>query len=295
MKDNYSNIKFDRSKKPAIDFDIVPLEEIFEREDLDHDLRNLHRVHFYVLIFITSGIGKHTIDFKEYEYTKGSILTIRKDQIHSFHSSNAKGVILLFTEEFVLSYLEKTGANIISELFNELLFGQHTRLAKHEQEEIRTLVMQIQNEFKNSIDDHTPGIVRNLLQVLIRKIHRIRNTSPQLTLTHKYTPQFLQFQKLVQLHCHEFRSVKYYAGRLNITTKTLNAITREVANKTGKKFIDDIILLNIKRLLINTNLSIKEIAYSSGFNETTNFFKFFKRNTHLTPGSFRDLYKKLPG
>lgn len=294
MKDNYSNIRFDRSKRPTIDFDIVSLEEILKRDDLDHDPKSLHRVHFYLLILITSGSGKHTIDFKEYEYAEGSVLTIRKNQLHNFHDGTADGFMLLFTEEFVLSYLEKTGANIISELFNELLFAQHTRLAKHEQEEVLTLVMQIQNEFKNSIDDHTSGILRNLLQVLIRKVYRIRRTSPQLTLTHKYTPKLLEFQKLVELHCHEFRSVKYYAGRLNITTKTLNTITRQVANKTGKKFIDDISLLNIKRLLINTDLSIKEIAYSSGFNETTNFFKFFKRKTYLTPDSFRNSYKKLP-
>lgn len=292
MEDSYSNIVFDRTKGPPIGFEILPFENMLQRNDLNHDPRDLHRVHFYILIFVTSGHGKHTIDFKEYEYAKGSVLTIRKNQIHNFHDGTANGFMLLFTEEFVLSYLEKKGASIVSELFNELLFGQHTRLAKHEQEEILTLVMQIQNEFKNSIDDHTPGIVRNLLQVLVRKIHRVRNISPQLTLTHKYTPQFLEFQKLVELHCNEFRSVKYYAGRLNITTKTLNTITQEVVNKTGKEFIDDITLLNIKRLLINTDLSIKEIAYSSGFNETTNFFKFFKRNTHLTPDSFRDSYTK---
>lgn len=292
MQDNYSDIKFDRAKGPAIGFEILPFENMLQRKDLNHDPKNLHRVHFYLLIFVTSGHGKHTIDFKEYEYAKGSVLTIRKNQIHNFHSGKAKGFMLLFTEEFVLSYLEKTSANIVSELFNELLFGQHTSLDKYEQEEVLTLVKQIQNEFKNSIDDHTPGIVRNLLQVLIRKILRVRNTSPRLTLTHKYTLKFLELQKLVELHCHEFRSVKYYANRLNITTKTLNTITQEVANKTGKKFINDIVLLFIKRLLINTDLTIKEIAYSSGFNETTNFFKFFKRNTHLTPETFRDSYTK---
>jgi AraC-like DNA-binding protein len=290
MQDNFININFDRTKRPAIDFDIIPLENIPRRGDLNHDPQKLHRVHFYVLLLITSGSGKHNIDFREYEYAKGSVLTIRKNQIHSFGNGDAKGFIILFTEEYVLSYLEKASTDKIPELFNELLFNQHTLLKSHELEDTLTLIHQIQAELNQPLDDYTSGIIRNLLQVLVSRIYRVRKASASLTLDHKYIPQFLNFQKLVELHCQEVRSVQHYADQLNVTTRTLNNFTHKIVNKSAKKLIDEINILKIKRLLINTPLSIKEIAYNSGFDEPSNLIKFFKRYTGQTPENFRGSY-----
>lgn len=292
MQERFTNISFDRKKRPELDFDIVPLESLLHRSDLDHDPTLLHRVQFYILLLVTSGTGKHTIDFEEYEYTRGSVLTIRKNQIHHFQNGDAKGFLLLFTEEYVLSYLEQTSAKKIPELFNELLFDQHTRLNDPEFTAILTLVDQIRQEFNQDADDHTSGIIRNFLQVLVGKIHRTRSLSSSQSSDHKYTSSFMKFQQLVELYCQKERTVQYYADQLNVTTRTLNNITHRVINTSAKSCIDNITILQIKRLLINTTLSIKEIAYRSGFEETTNFFKYFKRYTHQTPESFRASHTK---
>ena len=74
---------------------------------------------------------------------------------------------------------------------------------------------------------------------------------------------------------------------MSVSTKTLNTITKSIVNKSAKAFVDEISTKQIKRLLINTKLSIKEIAYQSGFEETTNFYKYFKRQTQVTPEQFR--------
>lgn len=292
MSSPLTDIRFDHSKRPDLDFDIVTLEDIFQRPNMSHDPTQSHRVHFYVMILVTEGEGQHTIDFKTYPYSKGSIVTIRKDQIHNFHQSDAKGYMLLFTEEYVLSYLESKSAQKINELFNELLFDQHTRLSKKELEEILVLVQHIQQEFNIPSDNHTSGIIRNFLQILTSKMHRIRSKSSHATLNHRYTTSFLQFQQLVEQNCQQNRSVNFYADKLNITSRTLNNITQSVAGKSAKKHVDDTLILQIKRLLINTELSIKEIAYQSGFDEPTNLFKYFKRFVHRTPQDFRSQYLK---
>lgn len=287
MDDQIINISFDRKKGPAIDFEIMPVESILQRANLMHDPRDLHKVNFYLLILITSGRGKHTIDFEEYDLAPGSVLTIRKDQIQSFHNGNHRGFMLLFTEEYVLSYLDSKGAGMISELFNELLFHQHSQLSDSQFQAILTIVRQIEEEFHQSLDAHTPGVIRNFLQILVSKIHRVRSAIASLQPDHKYTVQFLEFQHLIEGNYHNSRAVKYYADRLNVTTKTLNNITQRILRKPAKQFIDDIIILKIKRSLINTDLSIKQIAYQSGFEEPSNLFKFFKRYAQQTPEKFR--------
>lgn len=287
MDDQIINISFDRKKVPDIDFEILPLESILQRTGLAHDPKRPHKVNFYLLILITAGTGKHTIDFKEYALAPGSVLTIRKDQVQCFHEGDQKGHLLLFTEEYLLSYLDTNSIGKTAELFNELLFSQHTRLNEIQFEEALTIVQQIEQEFDQPLDEHTPGITRNFLQVLVSKIHRIRSSTLGLVPDHKYTHQLLALQRLVETDSGKSRSVQYYAELMSVTTKTLNNITQRMIDKSAKQFIDDIFALKIKRLLINTNDSIKEIAYQSGFEEPSNLFKFFKRQTLQTPEAFR--------
>ena len=99
--------------------------------------------------------------------------------------------------------------------------------------------------------------------------------------------EFVAFQDLVENNSFQTTKVQYFADKMNISTKTLNTITKSIVHKTAKQFIDEICTKQIKRLLINTKLSIKEIAYQSGFEETTNFYKYFKRQTQTTPEQFR--------
>ncbi len=287
MSTPIKSIRFDRQKHPGLEFDLFPFEEIFLREGLDHSPLSAHRVDFYVLLLITSGEGKHTIDFVDYPYRKGSVITIRKDQIHSFHPSSARGVVLVFTEEFALSHLEQTGTQMMMEVFNELLLQQNTALQSEEFDELLTLISLIQAEFDHPHNQHTPGIIRNLIQVLISKVHRIRTRSSQIDQGHKYIPQFLRFQRLVEEQCMKSRAVQFYADQLGMTPKTLNNITQKIIGKSPKSFIDGTLTLQVKRLLINSDLSIKEIAFRAGFEEPTNLFKFFKRSTRQTPQAFR--------
>ena len=77
---------------------------------------------------------------------------------------------------------------------------------------------------------------------------------------------------------------------MSISTKTLNNITQSVVNNSAKAYIDERTIMQIKRLLISTDLSIKEIAYDSGFSDPTNFFKYFKKFTGNSPEVFRQAH-----
>jgi len=49
-------------------------------------------------------------------------------------------------------------------------------------------------------------------------------------------------------------------------------------------------LLEAKRLLVHTNLSIKEIGGELGFEDPAYFVRYFKKNTETTPVEFREKY-----
>ncbi len=103
---------------------------------------------------------------------------------------------------------------------------------------------------------------------------------------------FDEFNSLLNKNIECSRSVKFYAESLAISTKKLNNLTKIYSGKTAKEFIENKIIDNSKTLLIETPDTVKQISYSMGFTEPTNFNKFFKKFTTTTPQQFREQYNK---
>lgn len=289
MKNEPQHIKFQNRQNPKAHFDLLKLEDLFQRKSLNHDPEDLHIVEFYLILFITSGSGSHTIDFTDYQCKKGTILTVRKDQLHRFIKNDSlKGYVLLFTDDFLVSYLEKLEAIKAMQLFNELLGVPKIQLQKEAYEALQMVVDRINKEYFEVNDEYTQGIIRSELHILITKLYRIKAQSSPIIENKKYLEEFIRFQRLVEQNCTSIKRVQTYASMMAKSTKTLNNISQFVINKTAKELIVEISLTQIKRLLINTDLSIKEVAYQSGFEETTNFYKFFKRETRITPEQYRN-------
>lgn len=292
MDNSPIHIKFENSQNPNAEFDIISFQDVLTREDMDHSPLELHLVEFYMILFIEDGVGFHTIDFTDYSFKKGSVITIRKDQIHKFHKNeHVQGSILLFTDEFLVSYLEELEALKSLQLFNELLGDPKLQLSDMALTEMLSIINRLRKEYFNPNDEYTMGIIRSELHILIAKLYRIKSLDNNASNQNRYLSQFIDFQNLVEKHASKLNKVSDYAKLIGVSSKTLNTTTKRIVNKTAKEFVDDICTKQIKRLLINTELSIKEIAHESGFEESTNFYKYFKRQTQLTPEQFRSTFR----
>lgn len=291
MKNDILHVKFDNRRNPKSEFDSIQLEKLFQTEDLEASLKQLQVIEFYMIILIQEGYGTHTIDFSEFPYQKGSLLTVRKDQIHKFHSNpTVKGNLLLFTDNFLVSYLEKFENQKTLQLFNESLGHPKIDLTNDELTEINELIDRINAEYLTVKDEYSLHIIRSELHILITKLYRIKSKNKQIINDKKYLKEFIAFQELVENNVTSYSKVHEYANKLHVSTKTLNNITQSVINMPAKTFINDIYIKQIKRLLLNTNLPIKQIAYKAGFEEVSNFYKYFKKQVNSTPEQFRNHY-----
>ena len=95
------------------------------------------------------------------------------------------------------------------------------------------------------------------------------------------------FRKLVNEHYADKKLPKDYAALLFITPNHLNAICNELIGKPAGEIIRDRIVLEAKRLLVNADLSISEIAFQLNFTDNSYFSKFFKKYALSTPEEFR--------
>ena len=290
MKQKFKEIDFENKDTNTFQFDLVNFEDILKRKPTNHNQFEFHKISFYVILLFTENNGKYSLNFKDYSFKKGTLFTLRKDNIHKFHKSKGKGTLLIFTENFIVNHSSKLEASNTFLLFNEMLASPKLQLNELEYSEIIALVDLVKEEYFGLNDNYSPSIVRNLIQIIITKLFRVKLKENVVFDNNKYLSMFLDLQELVEKNCFENKKVSFFANRMGVTSKTLNNVTQGIIQKSAKAFVNDIVIIQSKRLIINSQDSLTEIAYQVGFDQPTNFFKFFKKYTGFTPSEFRETY-----
>lgn len=97
------------------------------------------------------------------------------------------------------------------------------------------------------------------------------------------------FRRLIETHLREHRDLGWYAGRLNITTKTLTRICRRRLDRTPMELIHMRLLLEARRLLRFTNAGVAQVAEELGFADSSYFSRFYARHMGRRPAHDRQL------
>ena len=290
MKQVFKKIDFDKISSD-FQFDFVNYEDVLKKNPASHSQFEFHRVSFYVVILITHSTSSYNLNFKDYQLKKGALITLRKDNIHKFFKSKAKGVLLAFTDDFVVNHSNKIEASKLFLLFNEMLASPVMQLNAAEYKEMLVLMNMIREEYLQVNDPYSPNIIRNYFQIIITKLFRIKSKHNVVLENNKYLSMFLEFQDLVEKNCFNQKKVSFYANKMAVTSKTLSNVTQSIIDKSAKVFINDIVIIQAKRLIINSRDSLTEISYQIGFTEPSNFFKYFTKYAGISPLQFRALYQ----
>lgn len=283
---NIPNISFEESKE-TVGFELLELVELFARMPNlhDHSPTRPHRISFYALLLVTKGIGKHFIDLKEYDLLEGTVLKIAKGQVHAFQDNpQYEGCLIIFTEDFVLNHFSKSSLTVISQLYNYHI-STPNEFNKNLNDDF---LEQLKTELKSKNTFAQSNIVAAILDLYLLRLERFsqgKNLQPYADTKHYRT--FMQFKDLVEIDYKRTRNVKDYAEKLFVSSKHLNQVVQKYTLNTAKMFIDDYIILEIKRTIVSTDKSLKEIAFDTGFDEVTNFSKFFKNKMGMSPKNFR--------
>jgi len=95
------------------------------------------------------------------------------------------------------------------------------------------------------------------------------------------------FRNLIETNFRTLKLPKEYAELLYITPNHLNALCNDLLDISAGEVIRNRVILEAKRLLVNPELGITEIASQLNFSDNSYFTKFFKKQTGLTPEEFR--------
>lgn len=252
-----------------------------------HSLEKTHRHDFYSLIIIESGKGSHSIDSKTYSICKNRIFLLTYGQIHAWEElSNAKGYIIVFTKSFynhIYTGNNKIKSDLIS--YNDI---PYIDVDDRSIKEWMSLAQLIYNEYLREKKQHKELICIYLKAALV-KYSRYYSSNIE-TITFKKDHQHMliqQFNELVDLKYKHWKLPKNYADEMSISPHYLNVLTKKTLGKTTGSIIKSKVILEAERLLKNTDLTVSEIGYILGFNDKSNFNKYFKKLMNCTPESFR--------
>ena len=272
------------NKQSSLGLEIVDLSQIISAKDKAF---SSHRLNFYQILVITKGRGTHEVDFQKIAYSENTVIPIAMGQVQRFSiNSKLEGYGILFTPDFLI----KEDLDY-SYLYDFTIF-LHTikpvsSMANHT---IYTLIEEMISEQQKDIAFNTGEYQRNLLKNFLIQIERNKRerTDP---INNESLELFMKFRKILEQNVnYKFRTADV-CEQLVISPKQLNRSLKLSNNTTAKKYIEDRILLEIKRLLVYSTLSVKEIAYQLGFEDPTNFTKYFKARMKVLPTDYRRQYQ----
>lgn len=281
------NIKiFDFKKDLEIDFEIKDLDIVYKLKNI---FSEPHKASFYQLIWIEEGQATFFIDFRKITIKKGNLLIISINQIVEFDiNSEYKGKLILFTDTFFNQTEIDTIFLHTSEIFNP---AQLNQLAEWDIKELKNIIELINDELiQHKASSIQKTIIQSYLRIILFKTERKIRDTPLYSSNPNITRSFFD---LVEKFFKEQRTVDFYAKKLGIGEKKLARNVKEQISFTPKQYIENRVILEAKRLLIySNNLNIKEISHSLGFEEHTNFTKFFRKKTNVSPNQFKEYESK---
>lgn len=277
-------------KEEAMDLgvDIISLEDIAANSHLyKPDPSKPHQLKFYNLIFFKTGSGNHFVDFKWYPVQKNSIVYITKDQINAFDcNAGLKGFCLIFTESFFVKALAHLSKDFVFEVFNPQLYSPVW--SDNTPSDIFKYLLLFEKEYKDNTSSYKESILSALFVVILSKARSLQKESSYNAGDRLNIKLFSHFVDLLETNFVQSRSALFYANLLQVSYKHLNTICKDLVHKTAKTVIDEFIVLQAKRRLINTGIKSTQLAYELGFEDATNFTKYFKKHTGLTPKMFKN-------
>ena len=193
------------------------------------------------------------------------------------------GISLIFDREFYCIRDHDHEVSCNGFLFLGSSAPAIVKLTEKEAQSFKLHFMFLEEEFET--DDYIQGeMLRVLLKrLLIKSVRLLKKTLIDPTLEQPKMDIIRQYNLLVEANFRDKHKVLDYADLLNKSPKTLSNLFAKYNNKTPLQVINDRIILEAKKLLLLSEKSSKEIAYSLGFIEASHFSKFFKKHVGMSP------------
>ena len=248
-----------------------------------------HRKTVYDFIFLTEGNSQRSKGLQDYHFSKNTFFFLPAFQIstHEFLSENVKGFFCHFDTEI---FHETFQNHHIFDYFPFLRFLSDPIIEINETAKlfIINILERLENEYaKNDLERF--DIVAAYLFTLFTEVNQFvkpndfTKKNAALRITENY-------KNVLSQHIYTKQRISDYADLLSISPDHLNKSVKITTGKSAQDLLNEMVLLEAKVMLRQTNLSISEVAFKLSERNPSDFSRLFKNKTGLTPKQ----YKQMP-
>ncbi|MEM9647917.1 MAG: helix-turn-helix domain-containing protein [Bacteroidota bacterium] len=295
ISDYNQGINIDPPKHPH--FDIRSFEENMASV---HSRMPVFRHEFYAIAVKADGDGK-AVSGQFSDFPEGTTIFFNTPfQLISWDIiPNWKGYYIIFSQDFVAQ------SNTLSQLLKLFPFLKMEKSIPFEipSEQLPTVLgifQHIWEEYKGNASDkfHVIEAQVYLLLCIVKRLfeQQVDHQTAESGLKTADLKLLSRYQTMIQTSFYpnatletfaNLHSTSYYAQKLCVHPNHLNAVVKSISGITALNHIHNHVLVLSKSYLVQTDWSIKEIAYTLYFDTPNNFSTFFKRKAGITPLEYR--------
>jgi AraC-like DNA-binding protein len=232
----------------------------------------------------------------EYDFEEGTLVWVAPGQVMASTNNiepDLGGWSIFFHPNLIRkSHLARTISDY--HFFN---YDSHEalHLSEKEKNNLTECVLKIEQEIHQNIDKHSQELIIHNIEAILK--YGLRYYDRQFTTrTNQSKDHISKFERFLKQYFESHQQMESGIPTVDICGKAMNMSGKYLSDllkaETGKSLLEHIHLFVIdqsKKSLLNSNLSVSEIAYSLGFEYPQHFSKLFRTKTGLTPSEYRNL------
>ncbi|AXM95077.1 helix-turn-helix domain-containing protein [Pseudomonas plecoglossicida] len=263
--------------------DLLHCESIPARSRLHHwEIKPHQHAELFQLLYVQRGQVDVEIEGVHSAIGEAAIQVVPPLTVHGFRfSADIQGHVLTFGTALVADLEQRLRAplGVLAKAACYPLGKDRTHL--------RSLIDTLQQEYQGNAPGRS-ALLEALVTALMVWISRRQQLGLAPRNRDERDRQLLgQYLRLVEAHYREHLSVEDLAARLNIPSLHLNQLCRALCGQTALQVLHQRLLLEARRNLVYTRMSIGQLSDSLGFSDPTYFARFFKRLSGQTPNGYR--------
>jgi AraC-like DNA-binding protein len=248
--------------------------------------KGIHRDSHYIFTFLESGKAKMMVDFKMIEARDKAVFFLLPGQVH-------EGILMEKVTGWFIAVKADLLPDSVRSVFEETIVDiQPISIDKNWTEKLSTCAAMLQMSCKEEMLGSKEGflVIRSLMNAftgMYAMIFSGENNSG-VSGENRAVQLVRKFRILVRKEFKTMKSPSSYAEALNISRGYLTDVIREVTGRSAQYWIHQEVLIEAKRLLSFTQLSVKEISYDLGYSDHAYFSRLFSKIEGCPPSEFRN-------
>ncbi|MFN1215651.1 AraC family transcriptional regulator [Chryseobacterium kwangjuense] len=252
--------------------------------------KGVHRDSHYIFTYLESGHAKMMVDFKTIEARDAAVFFLLPGQVH-------EGILMDEVNGWFIAVKADLLPDAVRSVFEESLVDiQPISIDKSRAERLSACAKMLKMAYTEEMLETKDGffVVQSLMNAFagLYALIFLEENNPEIVNESRAVQLARKFRILVRKEFRTLKNPSAYAALLNISRGYLTEVIREVTGKPAQHWIQQEILIEAKRLLSFTQLTVKEIAYELGYSDHTYFSRLFSKTEGYPPSEFRDKNRK---